>query len=57
MKNFVPLSLAALTVAFMWFAVWLGGYNFDERNPYVGWWAFTSIWVGVCVFFASKDYR
>jgi hypothetical protein len=54
MKNFVPLSLAALAVAFMWFVAWLGGYNFDERNFFVGWWAFTSIWVGVCVFFAAK---
>ena len=54
MKNFVPLSLAALAVAFMWFVAWLGGYNFDERGFFVGWWAFVSVWVGLCVFFAAK---
>jgi hypothetical protein len=54
MKNFVPLSLAALTVAFMWFVAWLGGYNFDERTFLVGWWAIVSVFVGGIVFFAVK---
>jgi hypothetical protein len=54
MKNFVPLSLSALAMLFMWFVAWLGGYNFDERTFLVGWWALVSVFVGGIVFFAAK---
>jgi len=54
MKNIVPLSLGILTVAFMWFVAWLGGYNFDERTFLVGWWAIVSAVVGGIVYFAAK---
>ena len=36
MKNFVPLSLSVLLVAYPWLVVWLGGFNFDDKGFWDG---------------------
>jgi hypothetical protein len=54
MKNFVPLSLSALAMLFMWFLAWLGGYDFDERGFMVAYWMLLSCVVGYAVYQITK---